>query len=74
MSRLSRSVAKIADSIPAGALWLIGSAVFFLLGSHGFAALGAKTLATYGLVGASGALAIAIAFCDWRRPKADHRQ
>lgn len=74
MSRIGRSVARIVENIPSGALWLIGSAVFFLLGSHGFAALGAKTLATYGLVGASGALAVAIAFCDWRRPKADHRQ
>lgn len=69
MGRIARTVAAVWESVPAGAVWLIGSAVFFLIGAHGFSGLGAQTLSRIGMFGASGALAVALAFCDWRRPK-----
>lgn len=73
MKSLVSVVRTMCSGIPPGALWLIASAILALTGARGFAHMGAHALSQLGVAGAAGALAAALAFCNWGRPNRSRR-
>ena len=68
MKNLVSAGRSMLSGIPPGAAFLIASAILFLGGARGFARAGAHQMSQLGLLGAAAAIAIAVAFCNWRRP------
>ena len=56
--------------LPPGAIWLFLSAAVLVIDAAFLEVGGHRVLANWGLFGAAVAIAIAVAFGDWSRPKA----
>ena len=56
--------------LPPGAVWLFLSAAVLAIDAAFLEAGGHRVLANWGFFGAAVAIAIAVAFGDWSRPKA----
>jgi hypothetical protein len=56
--------------LPPGVMWLFLSAAILVINAICLQAGGHRALANWGFFGGSVAIAIAVAFGDWSRPKA----